>query len=197
MAASTSDSKRVKIMVGVLGVLALVFVGRMVLSGGGGGSGKEENTSDTVATVPGLGEVPSRDGVGDGGEGESPPPDEFDVFSTKNPFEPAIQVSSPDTSPGSGTTTTTSGSDTGGGTTTSTAEPSFEPPVGATVALVDVYDEAGSARARVQVGSTVYTVGVGDEFATSYRVVSLDDPCGQFLYGDAPFSLCEGEQVIK
>ena len=51
--------------------------------------------------------------------------------------------------------------------------------------------------AKVQVGSTVYTVGEGDVFATSYRVVSLSSPCGQFLFGDAPFQLCEGEEVIK
>ena len=52
--------------------------------------------------------------------------------------------------------------------------------------------------ARVQVGSTVYTVAAGQTFATSYKVVSpRPAPCGQFLYGDSPFSLCEGEQVIK
>jgi hypothetical protein len=27
--------------------------------------------------------------------------------------------------------------------------------------------------------------------------VSLNSPCGQFLFGDAPFKLCEGEEVIK
>jgi hypothetical protein len=49
------------------------------------------------------------------------------------------------------------------------------------------------------VGSTVYTVTEGQTFATSYQVVSLDvaEGCGEFLFGDAPFSLCVGEQVIK
>ena len=42
-----------------------------------------------------------------------------------------------------------------------------------------------------------YTVAAGQVFATSYKVVSLSGTCGQFLYGDSPFSLCEGEQVIK
>ena len=82
--------------------------------------------------------------------------------------------------------------------TTSTQAPSNEPGPGTSVALLDVSQQAdGTPQARVQVGSTVYTVGEGDVFATSYRVVSLDDPCGQFLFGDAPFKLCEGEEVIK
>jgi hypothetical protein len=38
---------------------------------------------------------------------------------------------------------------------------------------------------------------VGDTFATSYKVVSLNEPCGQFLFGDSPFQLCEGEETIK
>jgi hypothetical protein len=51
--------------------------------------------------------------------------------------------------------------------------------------------------ARV-VGSTVWaTFTAGQTFATSYKVVSLSGTCGQFLFGDSPFSLCEGEQVIK
>jgi hypothetical protein len=60
-----------------------------------------------------------------------------------------------------------------------------------------VFDQAGTTLAVVQVGSTQYTVGAGQVFATSYKVVSLSGTCGQFLYGDSPFSLCEGEQVIK
>ena len=76
--------------------------------------------------------------------------------------------------------------------------PSNEPAPGTSVALLDVFQQGdGTPMAKVQVGSTVYTVGVGDVFASSYRVVSLNAPCGQFLFGDAPFKLCEGEEVIK
>ena len=65
--------------------------------------------------------------------------------------------------------------------------------------LIDVFrDKAGNVKAHMQVGSTVYVVGVGTTFAHgTYRVVSLDPPCGQFLYGDAPFRLCQGEQTLK
>jgi hypothetical protein len=53
--------------------------------------------------------------------------------------------------------------------------------------------------ANVRVDSTAYKVGEGDQFATSYKVVSLSESegCGQFLFGDEPFRLCQGEEVIK
>jgi hypothetical protein len=102
------------------------------------------------------------------------------------------------TSSGSGTGTTPGTGSGGGGTTATTAPPSNEPAQGTSVALLDVFQQAdGTPMAKVQVGSTVYTVGAGDGFASSYRVVSLNAPCGQFLFGDSPFKLCEGEEVIK
>ena len=65
------------------------------------------------------------------------------------------------------------------------------------MAVIDVFDQAGTTVAVVQVGSTQYTVAAGQEFATSYKVVALSGTCGQFMYGDSPFSLCKGEQVMK
>ena len=94
-------------------------------------------------------------------------------------------------------TTTTPG--TSGSTTTTTITPSNNPVPSQTVTLIDVFrDSNGVVQARVQVGSTVYTVTEGDTFANdTYRVVSLDAPCGQFLFGDSPFTLCVGEQTLK
>jgi hypothetical protein len=127
------------------------------------------------------------------------PPPTFQVYATKNPFEPVIQVTTPTSGSTGSTSTTTAGGGGGGGSTTTTTTPSNEPPPGEVVTLLDVFrDSQGAVKARVQVGSTVYTVGEGDTFADGqYRVVSLDSPCGQFLFGDAPFRLCEGEQTIK
>jgi hypothetical protein len=53
--------------------------------------------------------------------------------------------------------------------------------------------------ANVRVDSTAYKVGAGDTFATRYKVVSLSatEKCGQFLFGDESFRLCQGEEVIK
>ena len=127
------------------------------------------------------------------------PIDTFEVFATRDPFEPPF-----DTTPvgnggggGGGTTDTTTG---GGGGTTDTTSPSFDPDGGQVVSVLDVYEtDDGTPQARVQVGSTVYTVGESQVFADSYRVVDLDPVagCGTFLFGDTQFELCEGEQVIK
>jgi hypothetical protein len=122
------------------------------------------------------------------------PPDTFQVYATKNPFEPVIQVEAPTTAPSGGSATTAPPA----GATTTTI-PSNQPPAGQSVVLIDIYhDSNGVEKAHVQVGSTVYVVAEGQTFANgAYRVVSLDDPCGQFLYGDSPFRLCVGEQTIK
>lgn len=68
---------------------------------------------------------------------------------------------------------------------------------GHTVKLIDVFEKDGSPRAVVQVDQTVYEVGVGETFATNFRVRSIEDSCATLLYGDDGFTLCEGESVRK
>ncbi len=134
------------------------------------------------------------------------PNGEFDAIATRNPFEPAVQITvdTPDTEHRrplpAPPTRAPAGRRPDPGTPTDTTPPatgSPDPSAGTTVALIDVFDQGGVTMARVQVGSTVYTVAAGQTFATSYKAVSISGTCGQFLYGDSPFSLCEGEQVIK
>ena len=129
-------------------------------------------------------------------------PSTFQVYGTKNPFEPVIQIETDTTTTTSQrrSTSTTSASP---GSTTTTVVPSNNPGPGQTVTLVDVYrNSAGVTKAHVQVGSVVYDVGEGATFADgAYRVVSLDvsggKSCGQFLYGDSAFRLCQGQQTLK
>lgn len=68
-----------------------------------------------------------------------------------------------------------------------------------TVALVDVFvdEETGEERALIQVDSTLYEVGEGQEFAENFRVLSIDPPCVTLLRGDEALTLCEGDQVLK
>ena len=68
------------------------------------------------------------------------------------------------------------------------------------VSLVDISTaEDGTVRATIQVNDTLYEVAEGEEFAGSYRVVSLSDSegCAQLLYGDDAFRVCEGEELLK
>lgn len=197
----TEDRRRVRVLVAIVVALAVFFAGRMMLTGGESDAPIAEAAPASV--LAGKTQVTAT--TYDVGFG---PVDTFDVYATRNPFEPVVQVTpttspfTPTTSPFGGTTPPTTSFGTtpttdGFGTTTTTRAPSFEPPAGTPVALLDVFDENGVTRARVQVGSTVYTVGIGDVFATSYRVVDLAGQCGEFLFGDSPFSLCEGQQVVK
>jgi hypothetical protein len=68
------------------------------------------------------------------------------------------------------------------------------------VALLEVFvDAEGVTVASIRVNDTVYEVAEGASFATSYKVVTLSvaDGCGQLLYGDDRFRLCEGEELLK
>jgi hypothetical protein len=191
------ERRRLIVLGSIAGVLVVVLIAKLVLFSGGG-----SNTTISSLSVPtqstSTGAATSTTTTPSSRSTRTPAT--FDVFATKNPFEPVIIVTP--TSGGTGSTTpTTPGTTPGtgtGGTTPTTQPPSNEPAPGTSVALLDVFQQGdGTPMAKVQVGSTVYTVGVGDVFASSYRVVSLNAPCGQFLFGDAPFKLCEGEEVIK
>jgi hypothetical protein len=193
----TNQERRRLIVLGcVLGVLVAAFVARAMFSSGS--SKSSSSTGNSPAASNPFQPVPpvSTTSV-------PPSPPTFPVYGSKNPFEPVIQVpmsTSPTTSGGGGATTTTPTTSGGGGaTTTTTTVPSNSPAPSQTVTLIDVFrDTDGTVKARVQVGSTVYTVREGDTFANgAYRVVSLNDPCGEFLFGDSPFKLCVGEQTLK
>jgi hypothetical protein len=57
------------------------------------------------------------------------------------------------------------------------------------VVLVDVF--SNSTKAQVEVDGTVYTVGEGDTFASTFKLVTISGNCASFLNGDSSFSLCE------
>ena len=206
------ERKRLVVLGCVLGLLIAVFVAKTVFS-----------SDDTTSTKPGGSATsnpfePRLNATSTTQIGAKPPnqpttkttiaapngatttPSTFQVYGTKNPFEPVIQVETPTTksSPTTNGNTATTSATAGPGTTTTTT-PSNNPAPGQTVTLIDVFrDNAGTVKAHIQVASTVYTVGEGATFADGkYRVVSLDAPCGQFLYGDSPFRLCQGEQTLK
>ncbi|MBM3674782.1 MAG: hypothetical protein FJW88_07455 [Actinobacteria bacterium] len=187
------ENKRLLAILAIGGVIVAALVAYNLFGKGGGeeattstpapavtSNGPAGGTATTTTTTPGAPSVP-------GGE--------FDVFATRDPFEPVVSVTPVTTTPTTTSSATTATTTSGATTATTTAQQN--PSGGTSVALLDVFDEGGVTKARVQVGSTVYTVAPGETFAVSYRLVSISGTCGQFLYGDAPFQLCEGEAVIK
>lgn len=176
--AQPQDRKRLVLLGGIGGGLVLLLLVFRLMSGGGGGS-------DPI-TIP-TGVVPSSTTTT-----VAPPDvpgDSFDVFATKDPFAPVIQIDTGGATGPTGATGATGATGSNGGGTT--------PSAGTAVAVVDVFDQGGTPTAAIRVGSTVYTVAAGQTFATSYQVVSISGTCAQLLYGDSPFQLCKGEEVIK
>ncbi len=100
--------------------------------------------------------------------------EDFQIASPRDPFLPLI-AEDPGTGPDNG----------------------FDPG-GTRVSLTDITMLAdGSRQAVVEVAGTPYAVGVGDTFAGSYQVVTLSDTSGTFLFGDSPFTLAIGEEILK
>jgi hypothetical protein len=215
-AAPAQSNRRALIMLAVGGGALLLF---LLVSQVLGGGGDDDDLSAPITVPRGTGtpRVTTTTGVTPG-----PPPEEtFEVFSTKNPFTPLVGGTGTGTGTGGGTvvttppatgggttvtTPTTSPPSGGGSTVVTTAPPTgggtggggTEPRVRTRVALLDVYADDGRRVANVRVNDTVYeAVAPGEEFATSFRLVSLDDTCGTFLYGDDRFRLCQGEEVLK
>jgi hypothetical protein len=83
--------------------------------------------------------------------------------------------------------------------TEDTGEPpnGFEPD-GTTVSLVSIaLLSDGTREAIVRVSGVDYTVAPGDTFAGAYQVVTLTEDSGTFLFGDSPFTLAVGEEILK
>lgn len=68
---------------------------------------------------------------------------------------------------------------------------------GSTVTLQEINEVDGVLRATVVVDGVTYIVGVGDTFAGTFQVVSLDADSGVFLNGDNAFELSVGQQILK
>lgn len=124
----------------------------------------------------------------------------FQVFSTRNPFTPLKDLTgagaaTSDVAPVVAGTDTAPAPEAGatGGTVT-------EPAIGQRIALLEVFvDDAASTVASVRVNDTVHEVAEGASFASRYQAVTLSvaDGCGEFLDGDTPFRLCEGDELLK
>jgi hypothetical protein len=121
------------------------------------------------------------------GEGAIQVTGAFQVSQPRDPFRPLVTEDSPvgPLPPGVGGPPGSGGD--GDGFT----------PIGATVTLVDIRRVGDVLRATVEVNGTSYDVGVGDTFAGSYKVVSLSETKGVFMFGDNAFELTVGQQILK
>jgi hypothetical protein len=130
--------------------------------------------------------------------GESDQP----LQSTKDPFRPLV---TPGVAGGTGATAAASAPTTGPtvqGTVPGAGAGTATAPGGAAAAeqkvtLLDIVTKSGARMATVEVDGTRYTVGEGESFAGHYRAVDVGSSCATFESGTSPFTLCEGEAVLK
>ena len=199
--------RQLLIVVGGL-VLLLIVLWFMFLRGGG-----EEPAAAPVAPL--ITAAPTPEVTPDADEPNQPgggPVETFEVFASKDPFEPLVDpagtsggptgtapATDPGAAPGDGGTGTGTGTGTngaGGGTNGGSGDGGSNIS-GHTVRLIDVYREDGRTRAQIQVDGTVYTVDVGERFAENFELVDVSGECASILYGDDQFSICEGEEILK
>lgn len=177
---------------------------------------QEEPTATETATEP------TDDGTSDALA--ALPPITFEVFLSRDPFEPVFveptanaagpagtpavpgvdpsASPSPGATPGpspSGTPNPTASPTPGTGTPTEgCSQGSSTVCNGQTISLVDIQtNAAGQSIALVQVNGQVYEVSVGQTFAGNFRLDAIAGNCASLLFGDESFTLCEGEQVLK
>ena len=63
--------------------------------------------------------------------------------------------------------------------------------------LLEIRDEDGTRKAVVTVDGETYIVAVGETFAENFKVVSLSENNGVFLFGDSAFTLAVGQAILK
>jgi hypothetical protein len=117
----------------------------------------------------------------------SPGPTPILVFAGRDPFlappGALIGVAAPAAS-GPAVAPAGSGGSTPGGGSSATVG-------GKTVVLDSVFTLNGTEEVQVEVSGTVYTVAVGDTFATNYALVSINGSCADFTYKTTTsFTLC-------
>jgi hypothetical protein len=83
------------------------------------------------------------------------------------------------------------------GSTTGSKPSSATAANGARVSLLHVYAKDGKSYAQTKVNSTVYSPVVGEVFGSSFKLLSTQDTCASYMFGDEPFTLCEGQEVLK
>jgi hypothetical protein len=184
----TSGGPRQLVLVAALAALLLLAVGLLLVRPMLAGDSAEPaagpppaTTGGAPATTPQL--IGPSTSVG-------PDTGTAAAASAKDPFRPLVD-------PEAASATTVSGVTPEATTSEATTPEATTAGGGATaerkVTLLGIDD----GTARVSVDGTAYTVEEGESFASDYRAVDIGSECASFESGTTPFTLCEGEAVLK
>lgn len=199
---TTDDQGNLRVLLGVLaGVVVLAglwfFLISPLLVGDDGVA------PDVTATEPGTTADPDVespvDEDTDVGAVVALPIETYEVFLSRDPFEPVIPRPTAGGADGGGTDGggtdgggTDGGGTDGGGTDGGGTDGGGTPGVVTDADVVDVFvDDTGRARALIRVGDLLYTVGEGDVFDDGFLVVTITDACVTLRQDGQTFTLCE------
>ncbi len=65
---------------------------------------------------------------------------------------------------------------------------------GHAVTLLDIFTQGGVQEVQVTVDTSTYVRAAGRPFAGSFEMRSISGNCGNFVYGEQPFTLCVNPQ---
>jgi hypothetical protein len=171
----------------ILGVLAAVAVAFFFLTRGGGPP-PEEAVQPTTAPPPAVAPSPS----------PAAKPPRFTFFSGRDPFLPLVvapeavgeaptgETPAPGESPGAPVVEPSPGAEGEAVTETGTTIG------GHTVRVIDIFQQGGEQVVQVEIDGETFVVSEGEEFSDNFRLESIQGACADFLFGDEPFTLCEG-----
>jgi hypothetical protein len=179
-------------MLAALGAIVVLLVYFVFLRGG---EAPNDPAGTTAAPPPAVAQAetspdPFEPGTSSSG---SQPVETYQVFASRDPFEPVIENGSDGAGVDAGEVMGDN----------PVAEPRAEPRAnndevqGHAVTLVDVFRQQGKNKAQVEIDSAGYNVGEGEVFAENFQLVSTSGDCATLLYGDDQFTLCEGEEILK
>jgi hypothetical protein len=184
MALSPRDRRAVTI----LGGLAVAAAGFFFLTRGGG-EPPEEAAPPTTAPPPAVAPSPTPTGR----------PPRFTFFSGRDPFLPLVVA--PEAAGEAPAGEAPAGEAPVGEQPVTEPSPGAEGAVtpeggttigGHSVTVIDVFTQDGQQMVQVEVDGQTFTVSEGEEFSDNFRVESIQGTCASFLFGDEPFTLCEG-----
>jgi hypothetical protein len=198
----------------IASVLALVGVLRLGTSEGPAFADDAEvvAAADLSDVVPAAEEAVAEEAVADAEELLALPLVTYEVFLSRDPFQPVVPEVTPvaeggdaeGETDGSGDDTdgSSGGEDTNGGGSTDPDAPACTTQGeivcdGRVISLIDVTTVDGQPVAVIQVDTTVYEVTVGQTFAGSFLVRSIDGTTVTLLYGDEGIRLLPGDTVLK
>jgi hypothetical protein len=184
-------NRRLLLLVGGVALLVLVVAGYFLFLRGGSSDNSASGVvpSHHVATHTTTGSTTKKPAAA----AKSVPSTFQDVLS-RDPFQPLYVPAPPPAAPADVAAAGATAGSTASSTATSTTTASS---AGTPVTLVKVYSKSGKTFAQTRVGTTVYNSAVGQTFAGTFQLLSVNGKAATYVQGDEQFSLSEGQEVLK